>query len=93
MVNLGMELINVLPQVKVCRNLVIQINAIVDQTITALQEYKDTEFMSLIVNGLADAKSGIANLAITYSHRPETVAQINVCIITVSYNWTRTRNI
>lgn len=65
------------------KNLVIQINSIIDQTIDAIKEYKDTEFFILIINGLARAKTGLLNLATTYQHRPDTVAQLHVSLANI----------
>lgn len=65
------------------KNLVIQINSIIDQTIDAIREYKDTEFFTLIINGLARAKNGLLNLATTYQYRPDTVAQLHVSLANI----------
>ena len=65
------------------KNLVVQINSIIDQTIDAIKEYLDTEFFTLIINGLARAKTGLLNLATTYQHRPDTVAQLHVSLANI----------
>lgn len=44
------------------RTLVIQLNTIVDETITMINKYEDTEFLPLIVNTFSRAKMGLNNL-------------------------------
>lgn len=65
------------------KNMLIQINGIIDQAISAIEEYRGTEFFSLLINGLSRAKTGISNLTSTYSNRPDTVAQIQICLANI----------
>jgi len=62
------------------KGMIIHINQIIDTAIAAIDEYKDTEFLSLIVNKLALCKVGIENLMTTYQKHPDTVAKIKVCL-------------
>jgi hypothetical protein len=62
------------------KSLMVHLNQIIQQAITAISEYQATEFCKLIVNALAKAKIGIINLATTYQSDPNIVAQINVCV-------------
>jgi hypothetical protein len=61
-------------------NMVVQINAIIDQAIMAIDEYRGSEFFPLIINGLAKARQGISHLTSTYSDSPKTVSDIKICL-------------
>jgi hypothetical protein len=60
------------------RSMLVEIEQIVEQAISALSQYSDTEFMTLIVNALARARAGITNLAPTYQDHPHVVSSIKV---------------
>jgi len=62
------------------KGMIIHITQIIDSAISAIDEYRDTEFLPLIVNKLSMAKVGIENLITTYQRHPDTVAKIKVCI-------------
>jgi hypothetical protein len=62
------------------KSMIIHINQIVDTAIQAIEEYRDTEFLSLIVNKLAMSKIGIENLITTYQKHPDTIAKIRICV-------------
>lgn len=66
------------------KNMVFQVNAIIDDAIKAISEYQNTEFLPLIVNALAKAGRGINNLTSTYHQRPDTVIQIQVCLMNIN---------
>src|SRR5947209_20579174 len=44
------------------KSLMIHLNQIIQQAITAINEYQNTEFCKIVVNSLAHAKIGIQNL-------------------------------
>lgn len=75
------------------KSLMVHINQIVQQAITAISEYKDTEFCTLIVNNLAEAKIGIQNLSTTYQDDPNIVAQINVCVSNIDLQLEKNRSL
>jgi len=75
------------------KSLMVHINQIVQQAITAIGEYKDTEFCALIVNNLAEAKIGIQNLSTTYQDDPNIVAQINVCVSNIDLQLEKNRSL
>src|SRR5207253_11380651 len=60
------------------KNLMAHLDQIIKDAITAIEDYKDTEFRRLIVNYLSRAKMGIANLIPSYMDDPNIIAQINV---------------
>lgn len=62
------------------KNMMIQINSIVDQALDALVKYKDADYYGLLVEKLMSAKEGLQNLIKTYDKRPRTVADITICI-------------
>ena len=65
------------------RNLVIQLNTIVDETITMINKYEDTEFLPLIVNTFSRAKMGLNNLLSTYANKAETIASLKVLLLNI----------
>ena len=75
------------------KGLMIHLSQIVQQAITAISEYKDTEFCTLIVNHLAQAKIGIQNLSTTYQDDPSVVAQINVCVSNIDLQLEKNRRL
>jgi len=75
------------------KGLMVHINQIIQQAITAISEYKDTEFCGLIVNNLAQAKIGIQNLSTTYQTDPITVSQIKVCIDNINLQLEKNRSL
>ena len=62
------------------KNLIVHLNQIIGQAITAIAEYQYTEFCPIIVNYLAQARMGIQSLLTTYSKHPKTMADISVCL-------------
>ena len=75
------------------KGLMVHLNQIVQQAITAIGEYKDTEFCGLIVNNLAQAKIGIQNLSTTYQDDPSVVAQINICVSNIDLQLEKNRSL
>ena len=66
------------------RGMILEINSIIDQFITALKNYSDTEFLPMIVDTLSRVKNGgLINLARTYSEAPDTSADLRVCIANI----------
>lgn len=62
------------------KNMIVHLYQIINQSIEAIEEYKNTELQPILIEHLTKAKIGIQNLATTYHHDPNIVAQINVCI-------------
>lgn len=62
------------------RNMLIELNIIIDATIQAITEYQDTEFLPLIINNLSEAKIGITNLLTTYQKRTDVVAKLTTLL-------------
>lgn len=62
------------------------INSVIDQAVTSLNQYgpkgylPNSIFQKMLVNGLYQARRGIAELSSTYRADPETVAKIEVCL-------------
>jgi len=75
------------------KSLMAHLNQIVQQAITSISEYKDTEFCKIVVNNLADARVGIQNLVTTYQNDPSIVAQINVCVSNIDLQLEKNRNL
>lgn len=65
------------------KNLMTHLNNIIQQTIAAINEYRETEFCKLIVNKLAQAKLGIQALQNTYQSDPHIKSQIEVILTNV----------
>ncbi|GAH05709.1 unnamed protein product, partial [marine sediment metagenome] len=58
---------------------------IIEQTVEAIEEYKDTEFLPMIINTLHKAKIGIGNLSTTYDAQPAVTSRINVIIANINH--------
>ena len=71
------------------KSLMVHLNQIINQAITAINEYKTTEFCKIIVNHLAEAKIGIQNLQTTYQDDPHIVAQIATCVTNIDLQLTK----
>lgn len=75
------------------KGLMVHLNQIVSQAITAISEYRDTEFCKLVVNHLSQAKIGIINLSTTYQCDPSIIAQINVCVANIDLQLDKNRSL
>lgn len=75
------------------KGLMIHINQIIQQAISAINEYQDTEFCTLVVNHLAEAKIGIQNLTTTYQRDHVVVAQIDVCVSNIDLQLEKNRSL
>lgn len=73
------------------KGLMLHLNQIVQQAISSIDEYKNTEFCALIVNNLAQSKIGIQNLSCTYQDDPSVVAQINICLSNIDIQLEKNR--
>jgi hypothetical protein len=73
--------------------LMVHLNQIVQQAISAINEYQNTEFCCLVVNHLAQAKIGIQNLITTYQNDPSIVAQLEVCISNINLQLDKNRDL
>lgn len=60
------------------KSLIEYINQVVSDSMKAINDYKDTEFLADIVNSLSNCKTGLTNLRTTYQDYPDTVAQLRV---------------
>jgi hypothetical protein len=65
------------------KNLLFEIEQIIERTILAIEEYQNKEYNKLLLDNLAKAKSGIENLILTYTDHPETISNLRVHIINI----------
>lgn len=65
------------------RNLIVQLNTLIDEAIRAIKSYSGTVFVPLIVNALSRTKGGLNNLAVTYAKKDETVSNIRVILTNI----------
>lgn len=65
------------------KNLLFEIEQIIDRTILAIEEYTNKDYVKLLLENLAKAKSGIENLILTYTDHPDTVSNLRVHIINI----------
>ena len=63
-----------------------EINNIINESISLINEYKDTEYFPLMMGKLIKAKDGVTTLQITYADDPKTISLINVIIDELSLN-------
>ena len=60
------------------KSLMEYINQVINDSMKAINEFKDTEFLADIVNSLSNCKTGLTNLRTTYQDYPDTSAQLRV---------------
>jgi hypothetical protein len=65
------------------KNLLFEIEQIIDRTILAIEEYSNKEYIKLLLDNLSKAKTGIENLILTYTEHPETISNLRVYIINI----------
>ena len=65
------------------KNLLFEIEQIIERTILAIEEYQNKEYNKLLLDNLAKAKIGIENLILTYTDHPETISNLRVHIINI----------
>jgi hypothetical protein len=75
--------------------MLLYVNQTIEQTVEFIEDYKDTEFFSIIIEKLANARIGIANLAITYTkeNQPSVVSRINVILSNVDLTLKKYKNV
>lgn len=65
------------------KNLLFEIEQIIDRTILAIEEYTNKDYIKLLLENLSKAKTGIENLILTYTEHPDTVSNLRVHIINI----------
>jgi hypothetical protein len=65
------------------KNLLFEIEQIIERTILAIEEYQNKDYNKLLLENLAKAKCGIENLILTYTDHPETISNLRVHIINI----------
>jgi hypothetical protein len=65
------------------KNLLFEIEQIIDRTILAIEEYTNKDYVKLLLENLNKAKTGIENLILTYTEHPDTVSNLRVHIINI----------
>jgi hypothetical protein len=65
------------------KNLLFEIEQIVEQGILAIQEYNSTNYLPIILENLSKAKIGIENLILTYSDHPNTISKLRIYILNI----------
>lgn len=65
------------------KNLLFEIEQIIDRSILAIEEYSNKDYIKLLIENLAKAKTGIENLILTYTEHPETITNLRVHIINI----------
>jgi hypothetical protein len=65
------------------KNLLFELDQIIDQCILAIQEYTNTPYISIIIETLSKSKLGLENLILTYSDHPITVSKLRVHILNI----------
>jgi hypothetical protein len=65
------------------KNLLFEIEQIIDQAILALQEFNNTQYLNIILENITKSKIGLENLVLTYSEHPNTVSRLRVFILNI----------
>jgi hypothetical protein len=74
------------------KHTLMMIDNAIEETIRALEEYKQTDFVGLIVNSLDRAKVGINKLGETYADRPEILARLRVLTTNIDLQLSKNRH-
>src|SRR3989338_1259481 len=75
------------------KGLMLYLSSTINQAITAINEYNDTEFKVVIVNHLAGTKPGLNNLLETYGPDLSIVSQISVLITNIDIQLEKNREL
>lgn len=75
------------------KSLITHLNQIINKAINCIEEYKETEFCSMVVNHLAKSKIGIESLLTTYQDDPHTVSNIEVIIRNIDTQLNKNRHL
>lgn len=67
------------------KGMLAHINQIIEQTIDSIEEFKDTEFLPIIIIDLNKAKIGITHLSTTYKDQPAVTSELNVIIANINH--------
>jgi hypothetical protein len=78
------------------KNLLFEIEQIIDRTILAIEEYSNKDYVRLLLENLSKAKTGIENLMLTYTEHPDTISNLRVHLINIDltlkkYNFSPTQ--
>ena len=73
--------------------MILHIDNIIEQTITAINEYGKTEFLSLIIVKLDKTRIGIENLKSTYIQHPYTISKLNTILGNIQHQLDKNINI
>ena len=65
------------------KNLLFEIEQIIDRTILAIEEYSNKDYVRLLLENLSKAKVGIENLMLTYTEHPDTISNLRVHLINI----------
>lgn len=57
-----------------------KVENIINKTVDAITDHKETPYIGILVNKLSDAEQGIKSLLVTYDAYPKTKARINIQI-------------
>jgi hypothetical protein len=71
--------------------LLIQINQTINLAIELINEFKNSEYIVLIINALAKSKLGISNLLTTYNNDPNVISQLHVCLSNINLQLDKNR--
>jgi hypothetical protein len=65
------------------RNIIIEINQIMERAVMAINDVDNTEFLGIIINTLLKSKIGIATMIETYDNKPLMVSQVKVIVSSI----------
>lgn len=68
------------------KDMVNQINTLIELTLKEMIKYQETPFFPLIIETLSNSRQGILNLITTYKTDGYVVAQLDICLKTIEIN-------
>lgn len=74
-------------------NTISKIEQIVNQTVDAIDDHKDTEYIGIIINSFNYARNGVASLVETYQNDPDMKARLNVQLKNIDLQLDQYRNL
>lgn len=74
-------------------NLIFHLENIINQAIASIEEFKNSEFASILVKSLYKSKTGVENLAKTYKEDPNTFSKIKIILTNIEIQLTKNSEI
>ena len=74
------------------KGLINMLSSVIQQTVQSINDYKNTEFIALVVTHLNDAREGVVKLKTTYANDPNVLSQLEIMLECIDLNLDRNRS-